>query len=516
MENPTSESTVEPTEIKKDKLSETMESPTATANIENTPVHEANTTISHRPDSSIPTQETGNVVENMVENVVENEVENVENEVENAVENEVENAVENEVENVENEVENAVENEVENVENEVENVENEVENVENEVKNAVENEVENVVENIENVENVEQDNNESTELQSPSTQPIINNETINNEENSPDHPTNEDNSSPTKIPDNSESNENTTTPLPPIIIDTVPEKDNNPNLNSASSTGEAIASAWSSVSNYLWSWFEPPPEENQGENSNANVNNNNNTQSQPTSAEPQSGAGYYANLFSSFFTRTPSDNLNTQTMEKSSSLSSSRLNLLSQQARMSKVQFLGLEDDDEEDSVKPIVDHELSDYIRPHLPLYQRESVKWVLRYSTARHGISLNTLYQKVEKAGPLLVAIRDTENNVFGAYVSEPFHVAKGFYGTRECFLWKYLKGSLKMYPTSGNNEYFIHSEPDFIAIGAGNGNYGLYIDEDIQNGQSDECTAFFNEPLSSSVHFQILTLEVWSFEM
>jgi len=434
MENPTSESVIESTEIKKDKLSETMESPTATANIENTPVNEANTTLSHRPDSSIPTQETENVVEN--------------------------------------------------------------------------------------VENVEQDNNESTELHSPSTQPTISIEVTNNEENSPDHQVNEDNntenSSPTKIPDINESNENTTTPLPPIKTDTVPEKDNNPNPNSASSTGEAIASAWSSVSNYLWSWFEQPTEENQGENNNANVNNNNNTQNQPTSEEPQSGAGYYANLFSSFFTRTSSDNLNTQSMEKSSSLSSSRLNLLSQQARMSKIQFIGLEDDEEEDNVKPIVDHELSDYIRPHLPLYQRESVKWVLRYSTARHGISLNTLYQKVEKAGPLLVAIRDTENNIFGAYVSEPFHVAKGFYGTRECFLWKYLKGSLKMYPTSGNNEYFIHSEPDFIAIGGGNGNYGLYIDEDIQNGQSDECTAFFNEPLSSSVHFQILTLEVWSFEM
>ena len=332
MESPTSESVIESTEIKKDKLSETMESPTATANIENTPVNEANTTLSHRPDSSIPTQETENVVEN--------------------------------------------------------------------------------------VENVEQDNNESTELHSPSTQPTISIEVTNNEENSPDHQVNEDNntenSSPTKIPDINESNENTTTPLPPIKTDTVPEKDNNPNPNSASSTGEAIASAWSSVSNYLWSWFEQPTEENQGENNNANVNNNNNTQNQPTSEEPQSGAGYYANLFSSFFTRTSSDNLNTQSMEKSSSLSSSRLNLLSQQARMSKIQFIGLEDDEEEDNVKPIVDHELSDYIRPHLPLYQRESVKWVLRYSTARHGISLNTLYQKVEKAGPLLVAIRDTENNV------------------------------------------------------------------------------------------------------
>ncbi|ORX42995.1 TLD-domain-containing protein [Piromyces finnis] len=181
---------------------------------------------------------------------------------------------------------------------------------------------------------------------------------------------------------------------------------------------------------------------------------------------------------------------------------------------MNSVQFIGLEESDED--VKPIINHELTDYIRPHLPLYQRESPKWVLRYSTTQHGISLNTLYKNVENAGPLILAIRDTENNVFGAYVSESFHVSKGFYGTRECFLWKYVKGGLKMYPTSGYNEYFILSESDYIAIGGGNGNYGLYIDEDIQNGQSSECTAFFNEPLSSSVHFQILSLEVWAFEM
>jgi len=35
---------------------------------------------------------------------------------------------------------------------------------------------------------------------------------------------------------------------------------------------------------------------------------------------------------------------------------------------------------------------------------------------------------------------------------------------------FLWKYIKGGLKMYPTSGHNEYFILSESDYIAIGGG----------------------------------------------
>jgi len=200
----------------------------------------------------------------------------------------------------------------------------------------------------------------------------------------------------------------------PINTEIVQEQNINPSLNSAASAAsEALSNAWTSVSNYLWSWFEQPPEGQPGEQvkkeetSTTNANANNQT-------ETSTG---YAGFFGSFFSRPAADesNTNTLTIQKktsTSSLSSSRLNLLSQQARMPSIQFVGREEND--DNVKPIVNRELTDYIRPHLPLYQRESVKWVLRYSTAQHGISLNTLYQKVEGAGPLLLAIRDTDNNV------------------------------------------------------------------------------------------------------
>ncbi|KAG4094486.1 TLD-domain-containing protein [Neocallimastix lanati (nom. inval.)] len=333
-------------------------------------------------------------------------------------------------------------------------------------------------------------------------------------------------------------------------------------LNSAGSASETISNAWTSVSNYLLSWFEPQSNQQQQQqqqkqqqqhtsisngpksapllssshssfenvisdtntnniNINANTNNNNNNNNTQTQSTTENNStGHYSNIFSSFFGRPANENsnsnMNTLKVEKKASnnnLSSSRLNLLSKQAMMASVQFIGRE---EQENVEPIVNQELTEYIRPHLPVFQRESSRWHLRYSTAQHGISLNTLYQQVEGVGPLLLAIRDSENNIFGAYVSEPFHISQGFYGTRECFLWKYVKGGLKMYPTSGSNELFIHSEADYIAIGGGDGNYGLYIDEDIQNGQSSECIAFFNEPLSTSTHFQILSIEIWSFEM
>jgi len=328
MENPQSESTVTTVEIKKDKLSENMESPTNTTNDENTPVlqDEANTPISHRPNQEVT------VSENTASTPVIN-VEMVTTEEENTGNTKPDTSI----------YDNALHNPP-------------------------------VVENTATI-------------------------------------------SPT---------ENITSPsLPPTInTSNVPENINNPSLNSASSTGEVLASAWTSVSNYLWSWFEQPPEEggNQANDANANTNNNNNDNNASTTntqnESTEGGAGYYANLLTSFFSRPATDTSNTQTLEKRtsvSSLSSSRLNLLSQQARMPSIEFIGVEDHEEDvGAVKPIVDRELSEYIRPHLPIYQRESVKWILRYSTTQHGISLNTLYQKVEKAGPLLLAIRDTENNV------------------------------------------------------------------------------------------------------
>ena len=64
----------------------------------------------------------------------------------------------------------------------------------------------------------------------------------------------------------------------------------------------------------------------------------------------------------------------------------------------------------------------------------------WRLLYSTAVHGISLNTFYSRAAGCGCCLLAIKDTNNNVFGAFCSEwrePF-TPPSFYGGGETFLF------------------------------------------------------------------------------
>ena len=68
----------------------------------------------------------------------------------------------------------------------------------------------------------------------------------------------------------------------------------------------------------------------------------------------------------------------------------------------------------------------------------------WQLLYSTAVHGISLNTFYAKSSGAGCCLLALRDSEGNVFGGFSTEwrEPNAAETFYGAGESFLYSIEK--------------------------------------------------------------------------
>ena len=65
---------------------------------------------------------------------------------------------------------------------------------------------------------------------------------------------------------------------------------------------------------------------------------------------------------------------------------------------------------------------------------------EWNLIFSINTDGVSMHTFYSKVEKYCPTIILIKDTKGNVFGAYVSEPWHSLSRFYGTGESFLFKF----------------------------------------------------------------------------
>ncbi|XP_047615262.1 nuclear receptor coactivator 7 isoform X3 [Phacochoerus africanus] len=80
----------------------------------------------------------------------------------------------------------------------------------------------------------------------------------------------------------------------------------------------------------------------------------------------------------------------------------------------------------------------------------------WRLAYSTLEHGTSLKTLYRKSASLdSPVLLVIKDMDNQIFGAYATHPFKFSDHYYGTGETFLYTFSPNfkvpRWKKYPTS-----------------------------------------------------------------
>ncbi|XP_070533092.1 LOW QUALITY PROTEIN: oxidation resistance protein 1-like [Ptychodera flava] len=142
------------------------------------------------------------------------------------------------------------------------------------------------------------------------------------------------------------------------------------------------------------------------------------------------------------------------------------------------------------------------------------EGYSWSLIYSTYEHGFSLKTLYRSMDGYdSPVLLIVKDSDNFIFGALLSTPIKVSDHFYGTGETFLYTLLP-EFKKYPWTGNNNFFVKGDFDSLAIGGGDGNFGLWLDGGIYHGSSHHCQTFENQSLSAKEDFVIQGLEAWGF--
>ncbi|XP_046440242.1 uncharacterized protein LOC124191218 isoform X7 [Daphnia pulex] len=148
-----------------------------------------------------------------------------------------------------------------------------------------------------------------------------------------------------------------------------------------------------------------------------------------------------------------------------------------------------------------------------HLPA-RVEGYPWSLVFSTSQNGFSLNSLYRKmIGIDSPILLVIEDTQGNVFGAITSCEIRVSESFYGTGESLLFV-INPKMQIYPWSGDNSYFIQGNNESLAIGAGDGRFGLWLDGDLNQGRTQTCKTFGNDPLSPDEDFWVKTLECWAF--
>ncbi|KAM6992403.1 nuclear receptor coactivator 7 [Tautogolabrus adspersus] len=139
----------------------------------------------------------------------------------------------------------------------------------------------------------------------------------------------------------------------------------------------------------------------------------------------------------------------------------------------------------------------------------------WRLAYSTVRHGTSLKTLYRSLADVdNPVLLVIKDMDNQLFGAFSTHPFRVSEHCYGTGETFLYSFCP-EIKVYRWTGENSYFVKGYTDSLQMGGGGGQIGLWLDAELYRGTTTKCATFNNQPLSTQQDFNIHSLEVWTFE-
>nr|XP_055067060.1 oxidation resistance protein 1a isoform X2 [Misgurnus anguillicaudatus] len=139
----------------------------------------------------------------------------------------------------------------------------------------------------------------------------------------------------------------------------------------------------------------------------------------------------------------------------------------------------------------------------------------WTLAFGTSKHGMSIKTLYRAMQSLeSPVLLVIKDSDGQIFGALASEPFKVSEGFYGTGETFLFTFYP-EFEVYKWTGDNLFFIKGDMDSLAFGGGSGEFGLWLDGDLYHGRSHSCKTFGNPMLSMKEDFFVQDIEIWSFE-
>ncbi|KAM9307598.1 oxidation resistance protein 1 isoform 2-T2 [Gastrophryne carolinensis] len=139
----------------------------------------------------------------------------------------------------------------------------------------------------------------------------------------------------------------------------------------------------------------------------------------------------------------------------------------------------------------------------------------WTLVYSTEKHGMSIKTLYRTMLGLDtPVLLVIKDSDAQIFGALASEPFKVSDCFYGTGETFLFTFCP-DFQVFKWTGDNMFFIKGDMDSLAFGGGGGEFALWLDGDLYHGRSHSCKTFGNTLLSKKEDFIVQDIEIWAFE-
>jgi len=153
--------------------------------------------------------------------------------------------------------------------------------------------------------------------------------------------------------------------------------------------------------------------------------------------------------------------------------------------------------------------------IHMNIPYYmQYKNLK--LLYSATKHGISMKQFYMNTLGEKITILVIKDDNQHILGGYLSESIRNSQKFYGTGETFVFSFHNSErLHTYPATMENEYFIYSDDDVIALGCDDTNFSISIRDEFLKGCSHTTKTFKNPILASGEEFFILKFEIYGFE-
>ncbi|XP_003744424.1 GTPase-activating protein skywalker [Galendromus occidentalis] len=151
--------------------------------------------------------------------------------------------------------------------------------------------------------------------------------------------------------------------------------------------------------------------------------------------------------------------------------------------------------------------------------------VKPYIVFTSNEHGTSLRNFFHMVDAVEPLVILVKTSEADVFGAFCSVAWGSRKKgqkFFGTGETFVFSFGKSeTLKVYKWVGYGapcdteisagQQLFQCSVDGLDIGCG----ALHIPLDMNTGRSDRSSTFDNEPLASSRDFKVIAFEAIAFE-
>ena len=182
-------------------------------------------------------------------------------------------------------------------------------------------------------------------------------------------------------------------------------------------------------------------------------------------------------------------------------------------------------------------------------------SFNFWLKYSLVRDGAGLWTFLRQVRASTLCFLAIETDEGHVFGAFTSQPWRLSKGWYGSKDTFLWKMRRSRLEnsglsivqqvtqesevqVFPYRTGNKAVQYCSKKCLMLGQGeiipsptlhnpdkpkpvrtgkHYGYALYLDKDLHHGTTSTSETFGNPCLidahARGARFNVSNVEVWT---